>query len=68
MHFLTCTDEKRWKSGKRKAEKDPLGDICFLIVFIYKTNHENNTYYNKIIISTELPFPFCEIQFSILGL
>eukprot|EP00088_Acartia_fossae_P060648 TRINITY_DN7264_c0_g1_i2.p1 TRINITY_DN7264_c0_g1~~TRINITY_DN7264_c0_g1_i2.p1 ORF type:complete len:580 (+),score=112.09 TRINITY_DN7264_c0_g1_i2:24-1742(+) len=23
-HFLTCTDEKRWKSGKRKAEKDPL--------------------------------------------
>ncbi|XP_023334885.1 sorting nexin lst-4 [Eurytemora carolleeae] len=24
MHFLTCTDEKRWKSGKRKAEKDPL--------------------------------------------
>lgn len=23
-HFLSCTDEKRWKSGKRKAEKDPL--------------------------------------------
>jgi len=23
-HFLTCTDEKRWKTGKRKAEKDPL--------------------------------------------
>lgn len=23
-HFLACTDEKRWKSGKRKAEKDPL--------------------------------------------
>ncbi|CAG5121777.1 unnamed protein product, partial [Candidula unifasciata] len=21
-HFLTCTDEKKWKSGKRKAEKD----------------------------------------------
>ena len=20
-HFLACTDEKRWKSGKRKAEK-----------------------------------------------
>lgn len=19
-HFITCTDEKRWKSGKRKAE------------------------------------------------
>ena len=23
-HFLSCTDEKRWKGGKRKAEKDPL--------------------------------------------
>lgn len=23
-HFLTCTDEKRWKLGKRKAEKDEL--------------------------------------------
>ncbi|VDM24165.1 unnamed protein product [Toxocara canis] len=22
IHFLTCTDEKQWKSGKRKAEKD----------------------------------------------
>lgn len=30
-HFLTCTDEKRWKSGKRKAEKDPLvGGANFL--------------------------------------
>lgn len=24
MHFLTCTDEKRWKTGKRTAEKDIL--------------------------------------------
>ncbi|GBN92379.1 Sorting nexin lst-4, partial [Araneus ventricosus] len=24
MHFLTCTDDKRWKSGKRNAEKDKL--------------------------------------------
>ncbi|KAI6180916.1 Sorting nexin-33 [Aphelenchoides besseyi] len=22
MHFMTCTDEKKWKSGKRQAEKD----------------------------------------------
>ncbi|VDK28677.1 unnamed protein product [Anisakis simplex] len=22
IHFLTCTDEKLWKNGKRKAEKD----------------------------------------------
>ncbi|XP_065215690.1 sorting nexin-9-like [Planococcus citri] len=24
QHFLTCTDEKRWKAGKRKAERDEL--------------------------------------------
>lgn len=24
QHFITCTDEKRWKAGKRKAEKDEL--------------------------------------------
>ncbi|KAK7488820.1 hypothetical protein BaRGS_00019955 [Batillaria attramentaria] len=22
LHFLTCTDERKWKQGKRKAEKD----------------------------------------------
>ncbi|XGW25974.1 hypothetical protein V3C99_006968 [Haemonchus contortus] len=22
LHFITCTDEKEWKNGKRKAEKD----------------------------------------------
>ncbi|KAL5007250.1 hypothetical protein ScPMuIL_016056 [Solemya velum] len=22
LHFLTCSDEKKWKDGKRKAEKD----------------------------------------------
>ena len=26
-HFLTCTDDKRWKVGKRKAEKDAIGKI-----------------------------------------
>jgi len=25
-HFLTCTDDKKWKLGKRRAEKDPL--VC----------------------------------------
>lgn len=24
MHFLLCNDEKKWKNGKRTAEKDPL--------------------------------------------
>lgn len=29
MHFLTCTDEKKWKVGKRTAEKDPLVGTTF---------------------------------------
>lgn len=29
MHFLTCTDEKKWKVGKRTAEKDPLVGAAF---------------------------------------
>ena len=33
QHFLTCTDEKRWKTGKRKAEKDPLvGGNIFMAI------------------------------------
>lgn len=33
QHFLTCTDDKRWKVGKRKAEKDPLiGGNIFMAI------------------------------------
>lgn len=33
LHFLTCTDEKKWKQGKRKAEKDEfLGGKFFLVL------------------------------------
>ena len=33
QHFLTCTDERRWKTGKRKAEKDPLvGGNVFMAI------------------------------------
>lgn len=33
QHFLTCTDEKRWKLGKRQAEKDNLvgANFCVLL-------------------------------------
>lgn len=33
QHFLTCTDDRRWKIGKRKAEKDPLigGNVLLAI-------------------------------------
>ncbi|ESN98565.1 hypothetical protein HELRODRAFT_185844 [Helobdella robusta] len=30
LHFLTCTDEKKWKIGKRQAEKD---DLCGAMFF-----------------------------------
>lgn len=29
MHFLTCTDEKEWKNGKRRAEKDEFTNASF---------------------------------------
>ncbi|XP_059090678.1 sorting nexin lst-4-like isoform X1 [Tigriopus californicus] len=33
QHFLTCTDDKKWKAGKRKAEKDSLvGGALYLAV------------------------------------
>ena len=33
QHFLTYTDDRRWKTGKRKAEKDPLvGGSCFMAI------------------------------------
>jgi sorting nexin-9/18/33 len=31
QRFLTCTNEKRWKTGKRKAEKDSLVGGSFFI-------------------------------------
>ncbi|KAG5684666.1 hypothetical protein PVAND_013884 [Polypedilum vanderplanki] len=29
MHFMTCKDQKKWKAGKRSAEKDPLQGPSF---------------------------------------
>ena len=29
LHFLTCHDQKKWKAGKRAAEKDPLTGPTF---------------------------------------
>lgn len=28
-HFITCTDDKRWKAGKRRAEKDNLVGVTY---------------------------------------
>ncbi|PIK60630.1 putative sorting nexin-33 [Apostichopus japonicus] len=38
MHFLTCTDEKEWKRGKRDAEKDDfLGAAFFNVISVPNT-------------------------------
>lgn len=34
QHFLTCTDDKRWKAGKRQAEKDNLIGLNYCITVI----------------------------------
>ncbi|XP_073967165.1 sorting nexin 33-like protein SH3PX1 [Choristoneura fumiferana] len=34
QHFLTCTDEKRWKAGKRQAEKDILIGLNYCISLV----------------------------------
>ncbi len=34
QHFITCTDEKRWKQGKRKAEKDELIGANFFFAIV----------------------------------
>ncbi|CAJ0931039.1 unnamed protein product, partial [Mesorhabditis belari] len=35
LHFMTCTDEKQWKIGKRKAEKDEFvgGNFLYTVHF-----------------------------------
>lgn len=33
-HFLTCTDEKRWKAGKRQAERDNLLGLNYCISLV----------------------------------
>ncbi|XP_034482626.1 sorting nexin-33 [Drosophila innubila] len=38
-HFLTCRDEKMWKSGKRKAECDPYMYINYCMAISPPTNH-----------------------------
>lgn len=30
LHFLTCKDQKKWKAGKRLAEKDPVSEFEIL--------------------------------------
>ncbi|XP_041366274.1 sorting nexin lst-4-like isoform X2 [Gigantopelta aegis] len=39
IHFLTCTDEKRWKQGKRKSEKDEYQGARFFLLLQTPPHH-----------------------------
>lgn len=55
LHFLTCTEEKKWKAGKRIAEKDTFIGINFCASIIppqkssadFKEIDESLIYYQK---------------------
>ncbi|XP_054722825.1 sorting nexin lst-4-like, partial [Uloborus diversus] len=47
MHFLTCTDEKRWKTGKRNAEKEKLIGGSFFHVISTPANPLENPVVEK---------------------
>ncbi|XP_067390717.1 sorting nexin-33 isoform X2 [Emydura macquarii macquarii] len=41
QHFLTCRDDKQWKMGKRRAEKDEMVGASFLLTFQIPTEHQD---------------------------
>nr|XP_009502444.1 PREDICTED: sorting nexin-33 [Phalacrocorax carbo] len=40
-HFLCCRDEKQWKLGKRRAEKDEMVGASFLLTIQIPTEHQD---------------------------
>lgn len=41
QHFLSCLDDKQWKMGKRRAEKDEMVGASFLLTFQIPTEHQD---------------------------
>ncbi|XP_054244024.1 sorting nexin-33 isoform X2 [Indicator indicator] len=41
QHFLCCRDEKQWKLGKRRAEKDEMVGASFLLTIQIPTEHQD---------------------------
>ncbi|NXA41161.1 SNX33 protein, partial [Eudromia elegans] len=41
QHFLRCRDEKQWKLGKRRAEKDEMVGASFLLTLQIPTEHQD---------------------------
>ncbi|MBN3307882.1 SNX33 protein, partial [Amia calva] len=40
-HFLMCADDKQWKLGKRRAEKDEMVGASFLLTFQIPNEHQD---------------------------
>lgn len=40
-HFLMCTDDKQWKLGKRRAEKDEMVGAHFMLTLQIPTEHQD---------------------------
>ncbi|XP_007906914.1 sorting nexin-33 [Callorhinchus milii] len=41
QHFLTCTDERAWKQGKRRTEKDELVSANFFLTIRIPQEHQD---------------------------
>ncbi|KAJ7311244.1 hypothetical protein JRQ81_006858 [Phrynocephalus forsythii] len=41
QHFLTCREDKQWKMGKRRAERDELVGASFLLTLQIPTEHQD---------------------------
>ncbi|EDW40914.1 sorting nexin lst-4 [Drosophila sechellia] len=54
-HFLTCRDEKIWKSGKRKAERDPYMGVNYCLAI---SPPDKNLLHSKVDAQVELGTQF----------
>ncbi|XP_075391440.1 sorting nexin-33 [Tenrec ecaudatus] len=41
QHFLSCLDNRQWKMGKRRAERDEMVGASFLLTFQIPTEHQD---------------------------
>ncbi|KAM4748147.1 sorting nexin-33 [Rhinophrynus dorsalis] len=41
QHFLSCRDEKQWKAGKRRAERDEMVGASFLLTLQIPAEHQD---------------------------
>ncbi|KOB78080.1 Sorting nexin-9 [Operophtera brumata] len=73
QHFLTCTDEKRWKAGKRQAERDNLLGLNYCVSLVVpekallqsQVDHiteQAHTFMNSMDTSVKSVVAMCQLQ------